>query len=425
MDGSWCIRPQIGYVTGGVVALMAVLLVSGAPSGSAAASAVGVPLRAGADSALSVGGQASTADRPSGGSGAADGGGGSEWGIGCSARELVDAVVAANNSGGGTIRLARGCRYVLTLPEDINGGYGPNGLPAIRTAVTVIGDRSTITRSRAAGTPPFRLIEVLHDPVQDGVRGNLTLVDVTLSNGIGEGGGAVRVTGPGTATLENCAVLGNSADYRTTPGHPMGGGLDVDGGYLRLSRTTVSKNYANVGGGIGGRNAVIRLDHADVSGNEAATSAGVGAYDSNLTVTSSRVAGNRTRGGDYGAEYVPGTGGGIGLIALPGSAARASIRDTEISGNYATGSGGGLYTSRAHTEVVHSRITENATGDSGGGIYAGAGTLVLTDSVVTRNRASQGAGGLQISETPTTITDTLIRGNIPTDCLPDTLPCGQ
>src|SRR5947207_7854538 len=107
---------------------------------------------------------------------------------------LVRAIKLANSTArADTIRLARGCRYVLTKVD--NNWYGPNGLPAISTAVTIRGRGAEIARSRARGTPPFRLFFVGADPADPDTRGytspgpgRLTIREVTLTGGLAMGG---------------------------------------------------------------------------------------------------------------------------------------------------------------------------------------------------------------------------------------------
>ncbi|MGH2875244.1 MAG: hypothetical protein ACRDNJ_12290, partial [Solirubrobacteraceae bacterium] len=74
---------------------------------------------------------------------------------------LVAAIDLANSSpGADTVTLGAGCTYTLTAID--NYWYGPNGLPAIASDVTVEGNGATITRSLLA--PDMRLFFVGADP---------------------------------------------------------------------------------------------------------------------------------------------------------------------------------------------------------------------------------------------------------------------
>src|SRR5947207_2935684 len=107
---------------------------------------------------------------------------------------LVRAIKLANSTArADTIRLARGCRYVLTKVD--NNWYGPNGLPAISTAVTIRGRGAEIARSRARGTPPFRLFFVGADPADPGTGGEGG--GTARARGVGGGAGAVRAAEDG------------------------------------------------------------------------------------------------------------------------------------------------------------------------------------------------------------------------------------
>ena len=98
-------------------------------------------------------------------------------------------------AGAGTINLAAGCTYTLTVPDN-----GENGLPVVATSVAVNGNGATISGSGAV-----RIFEV------DGPGGNLSLRNVTLSGGsAADFGGAIANLG-GTVTLNHSQVTGNTA----------------------------------------------------------------------------------------------------------------------------------------------------------------------------------------------------------------------
>src|SRR5207237_8296935 len=86
-------------------------------------------------------------------------------GSGGGAAGLIAAINAANSGSGGTIRLAAGCTYRLTAPNN-SDQLGPNGLPVITSAITIKGNGATIARH---STAPFRILDV------DGPGANQTL----------------------------------------------------------------------------------------------------------------------------------------------------------------------------------------------------------------------------------------------------------
>ena len=81
--------------------------------------------------------------------------------------DLIAAIRTADHTPGPVVLvLPPNTIYTLAAPansqatvED-NNWYGPNGLPAIDNDITIQGNGSTIQRSAAPGTPPFRLFYV-------------------------------------------------------------------------------------------------------------------------------------------------------------------------------------------------------------------------------------------------------------------------
>src|SRR5687767_2131336 len=130
--------------------------------------------------------------------------------------ELVAAIHRANASKeADMIALAAGTTFTLTAADNTTGD-GPTGLPVIAAnggGLTILGNGGTIERSRAAGTPAFRLISVA-------ARGALTLLDLTLQGG--------QIYGkPG---VEGAAA---------TPATPGRGGAVLNRGVLTLDRVVV------------------------------------------------------------------------------------------------------------------------------------------------------------------------------------------
>lgn len=78
--------------------------------------------------------------------------------VGCSAGELVAALVAANRQPSAQLHLQTGCVYTLSVPD--NYWYGPNGLPPITTQIEIVGHGAIIERASTVGTPLFRLFYV-------------------------------------------------------------------------------------------------------------------------------------------------------------------------------------------------------------------------------------------------------------------------
>src|SRR5215467_8810739 len=141
---------------------------------------------------------------------------------------LAAAVASANGSGGGTINLAGGCTYTLSVN---NMDMGPNGLPVIASAITINGNGSTIS-----GNNHVRVLDI-HGA--DG--GQITLNNVTITGGSSPGPGGGIFNNEGTATLNRTLVTHNTSG--------AGGGGIVTGtigsgpvGVMTLNNSEVSWN---------------------------------------------------------------------------------------------------------------------------------------------------------------------------------------
>ena len=210
--------------------------------------------------------------------------------------------------------------------------------------------------------------------------GGGTISDNTATGGGGgvyfaEGSTGSLITGSDTLISENSAA--------------NGGGVYVANGQLVMSSGTISKNTANAqvgkGGGIyAGGNFVNR--GGIITDNTAVMGGGVyGAATVNLTSSSIT---------DNEAE----NGGGVYVEKGP-----LYMRDGEISGNTAQ-SGGGIYLGDAVTtaEIVPTdgksiSITGNQASGSGGGIYSSSGANLTLNAVLQNNTAGMSGGGVHLS----------------------------
>lgn len=144
-------------------------------------------------------------------------------------------------SGADVIELTPGATYTL-FEVDNTVGFGNTGLPFLTIGtVTINGHGATIERSRAKGTPGFRLFFLAG-------AASLTLNGLTLTNGLAEvGEGTLRAGGAimsfATLRLVNCTITANSSP-------DLGGGIYVADGSFEMVNSTVSGNDAPRGGGV-------------------------------------------------------------------------------------------------------------------------------------------------------------------------------
>ena len=254
-------------------------------------------------------------------------------------------------SGNAGVGIARSCDACGSNPLTLNNSsvsYNGHGIAtALAEGVTL--NSSTVSHNVGAGiyTTGFGQLQIgvvvlnrsaVHANGGVGIniaRGSATLVDSTVS----ENGGVGLVTAGGTITGNNATIRGNKS-----------GGISFPFGRVTLTDSTVSDN---LGSGITG---------PSVPG---------GSYIASLTRTTVR--------GNHG-----GNGGGIRSV-------NAVLVDSTVTGNSATGFGGGIYTPAASLGssgtlfgmliLTRSTVTGNTAGTAGGGIYQESGaTLTLDDA---------------------------------------------
>jgi len=273
---------------------------------------------------------------------------------------LQDAVISINQ---GSIRGGSSCSYtgtfgdhdtvllkdyVFNFSTSTSGGSisGPSALVMTRP-MTLIGNldgngKPLATILRDSSTSNFRLIQTDSD---------LTLIGVSVKNGVSDGsagagvtGGGIRAentNGPITLTLMNSVVSGNTA-VGNVNSISRGGGIYANGANVVLENSSVG-NYGLY-----------------THGNSADSGGGIDVIGGNLIVTASTISGNRANDGHGGGILTTGT---------------ATLTNSTISGNYATGGGGGVEANRVN--LTFCTFSGNATdyGNPGGGI------LIQADSV--------------------------------------------
>jgi hypothetical protein len=259
---------------------------------------------------------------------------------------LIWAINQADTHGGGTITLTKST-YVLTQPDnpvtnanatrEEQNWYGPNGLPAIDSAITIVGNGATIERSTAPDTPPFRLFCVsggLELPA-----GSLTLQDLTLmggqargGDGFGGGGGGLGAGGAifnqGTLNLTRVTLVGNEA-----VGGNGGAGTDGGGGGMGGSADALGN-----GGGFGGNFVAGQFGG---KGSTSQPGSGLGGDGGGFrTGDDASAQGPGGLGGFGGGTHADGGAGGAGVGGQAGGA--GGDFGFGGSGNPANGGGGGV-----------------------------------------------------------------------------------
>ena len=272
---------------------------------------------------------------------------------------------------------------------------GDTGLPAVTSEIVIEGNGHTITR--AGGADEFRILYV-------GETGDLTLNDVTISNGEADSfddGGGFLLRG-GALALYNSTISDNI-------GNDGGGGFN-DGGNLTITDSVFRGNYARSDNG-GGLNQTQSddEDHPVVTttitnslfeNNEAANDGGAIFVElGELTVTDTTISGGK-------AEAAPG-------INIEGDETTVTITGSTITNNGYTNTGGGVMVSGGEVDIVNTTISGNSVFGDGGGIANYGGRVNLINATVTDNYSQFGSGITQrySADAEMTISRSIVSGN--------------
>ncbi len=263
-----------------------------------------------------------------------------------------------NNSGAGSLREAIGLANTDTVADEIT--FSVNGtidlasqLPTISQPLTITGPgQSLLTLDAGDGADNL-------PATGDGYRiffvDNFTaVIDVEISG--------LTLTGGDTGTDTTSTNLGGAIRNREN---------------LTITSSTIARNAAPRGGGIENNS------------------------DGTLTIIDSTIEENQA------IAELGGFGGGIYSFG------NTTIKSSTLSGNTATGRGGGVYSSLNPTiSVTNSTLSGNTAGTLGGGI-AVVGTLNLANSTVTGNEAVQSGGGISAFGGSFTVnaTSSIVAGN--------------
>lgn len=265
-----------------------------------------------------------------------DGGGGLT--VGSTGTTNISGTVFASNqatsTGGGGIRCLYGTLNLTNVTVDGNTANDGGGIDSGCDTLTITG--GTFNNNKNMG------VEI--------ASGNLSMSGTTVN------GNTTTLIGAGLYLYTTASTISSSTISNNTSANPNceGGGIYLNGGALTVNTTTIVSNTLSGTNALGGGIFV-----------------GDGTF---LTLTNSAIISN-TAGQ---------AGGGLEILGSPTVTATAIVKNTTISGNTATSSGGGIM-----------------------GLYNAS--ILLSNVTVSNNQALYGGG---ISAASTQVKNTLIAGNI-------------
>ncbi len=189
-----------------------------------------------------------------------------------------------------------------------------------------------------------------------------------------------------------------------------GGGIEQIRGRLNLTGTTVENNQTTgSGGGIELTFVPTMIQDSRILNNRAiGNGGGLGSYQSPITIARTEIGGNTANllgGGIEGVESdltlndvrltnnQAQSGGGLSNRSITGIA-NTTISNSQIIGNQATETGGGLgFLGNTNTQIQGTTIAQNTAGIDGGGIF-GSSVLGISNSTLTQNQAARNGGAI-------------------------------
>jgi uncharacterized protein (TIGR03437 family) len=274
-------------------------------------------------------------------------------------------VTNANESGAGSLR-----RAVQDAPVNGDVFFDPGFFNVART-ITLSSGEIFIDKRLTISGPGSKLLSISGNNTNRIFRigsniPNVTISDLTISNGKATTGGGIASSS--SLTLTRCAVINNNAPDDTVFGG-AGGGVFVSGRTASFTDCTFS---GNTGGSFGGAIYIV---------------------DADTTISGCTI--NENSSGGFG--------GGIEYDLLISSSAKLRVSNSTISGNRnSSGFGGGLYlysfSGSLTAEFVNNTITGNI-GSGGAGILTEASGVNSASALTIRNSiiANEGSPNLSVS----------------------------
>lgn len=234
------------------------------------------------------------------------------------------------------------------------------------------------------------------------------------NSAIGRGGGIYAENS--CVTMNALSVTSNHSGYR-------GGGIYITDNSPILNNLEIDGNSAgDMGGGIFCQSGYLpAFLNCNITDNTATEGAGIG-NDGNLSLDQCTVSGNMATGDGGGIHTYSSiiiknsvidnnsaeNGGGMWVNG------DAVIDTTEISGNQANYGGGGLYLNSSSGSTFNKvLVSENHAGSYGGGIYAEPfADINLKASTISYNRSESAGGGIYYQQHQSTTFDSDDRCNI-------------
>lgn len=316
---------------------------------------------------------------------------------------LREAIRVANETPGhSAIEFDRAIGGTLVLTE---------GELFITDELSIVGPGAEALTIRAGGNRPDRLpggARIFR--VDDAVSGRqfeVSIAGLTLAGGDAAGAGGA-VYNRESLVLDDVSMTDNHA--------VAGGAVATEFGTLVIRSSRISGNHSGFGGGVYARNSSVEIHDSEFELNRATLGGGLFAQSSDVVIDGSRI--------ENGEAAV---GGGLYFEAIRAQPGAAQISNSEITGNDALASGGGVYSAALPLQIDNTTIHWNRAGrraevvspgtlplgfGSGGGVAVVDAQLSISDSDIFGNEAFGCGGGVDVvSAESLTLRNVTLEGN--------------
>ena len=323
---------------------------------------------------------------------------GSAASVSASVCTLADHIRSANTNTAVGFCPAGTSHDIITIADDITLS---EPLPPITGTITIEGGGHTIS-----GAGQFRIFDIQ--------RGNLTIKNLTLTDGKAEHGGAVRLQA-GRLSVYESSFVGNRTEKSA-------GAIYANGGTLDIRNSRFEGNCAQQAFYGGRRNVdqdarsldadgCVQIDYApsESDGNFSSwthrTDVDGGAIGllngAQATIERSVFTNNKATHG--------------GAISTASGGARLVVKGSSFLGNQASYSGGAFgahFNGGGSTSISNSSFVKNRSGSQGGAIAAALNRLDISNSTFSENQSASDGGALHVdSDAEVTVTHATFIGN--------------
>lgn len=245
---------------------------------------------------------------------------------------------------------------VILLSDGIYTGFGNYDI-AISKPITL----------RSEGGPNNCIIDC-----QDIGRGFIINADamvsgITITNGLHDTGGAIKVMNASSPTLSNCVIKGNFA-------RKNGGGIHTTGGQPTITGCIIDQNRSGLlGGGVYFDAGTPFVSGCKIMNNQARSGGGMHGNDASITLTWVIIRDNHVLQSGGGAAFINGT---------------HEITNSILHNNSSQGEGGGLSISNGDSTILNTTVADNRS-ISGGGISIVFGEHAIENCILWSNTEDQ------------------------------------